>query len=680
VKSVSHRAKFAFYSVVFFLLFVLLGDTYILFVDNKISSSDFVFQTTIEETEVEKEYIEKLEEYGTKLNLEIYGLSTNVKGKNNQSFTLFCNERTKGRLQKRLQISSDSVTIKSLISGSRSIEFKPFDQLAQTHERERYYYVFGSEGDVEQLRSLTIDEYGTGKPDENGLMDDAVILLVAGGWLFVFLLIVVNTVFDVRNLQKEALVRNLNGKRMIDIMRPLMLRNSLLLAASFFIGMCAAFTITESFKFLELNLVLIAALIISTGTVFLSLLRLEVKKVFMKSSYSRGYRLCVFFVLSFISVALTLSLTSTGKNVFDAYRTLEQEEEWAGFASYDSVYFMFRGEGSTSNVEKDEAYARKFYNENIDRYRIYLSFDIANNGGVTAGQATSDTESVVYINKNAIPDLEKIGVDISRIEQNKYYLVSRYDDAELREKRIYSAGDESSSIYNAFPSRNESGEFAELEPITVERAYEFLVHDINMNNLADNYKQSPLIVLDTHNALPYAGHFDGDDSFALNVFNSLVKFSGGDDYAKFLESIGADSQVHYKNNIGELFGQKRAEKILTLTINLSLSALLVILFALTLSACLRLDFKARSIEVALDRVFGKGLVRRYRGLFLNLAVSIALGLLIALSYQFFVGGIKLIFIAPSIGVLLPIASGISLAFIKSYEGKNIPSILKGGSL
>ena len=155
-----------------------------------------------------------------------------------------------------------------------------------------------------------------------------------------------------------------------------------------------------------------------------------------------------------------------------------------------------------------------------------------------------------------------------------------------------------------------------------------MVYDINMNNLADNIKSNPVLILDTHDKLP-------SKTFSRHVFNSLIRFNHSSDFNSFIEKIGYEDEVYYKKNVEELYQEKRSEKMLTMVINIIVSTMLMILFTISLSTILKMDFDSRAVEIALDKVHGKTLFKRYKGLFRLLSAGFIVGVMIALSGKWF---------------------------------------------
>src|SRR5690625_3243157 len=187
------------------------------------------------------------------------------------------------------------------------------------------------------------------------------------------------------------------------------------------------------------------------------------------------------------------------------------------------------------------------------------------------------------------------------IFRSRYYIISRYTDEELREKGIF---DSSASNEITDLLQSDDGIF---ETIYIRNPYELLVYDINMTNLADNYKKNPIIILDTHTKFP-------SNLLSGYVLNSLVKFHHDNDYDNFINKIGYANETFYKNNIKELYLEKRAEKVLTLLITIILSIMMLSLFNISLFTILKMDFNSRAIEIALAKVLGKSLFQRYKGL------------------------------------------------------------------
>ncbi|BBU38947.1 hypothetical protein APP_12390 [Aeribacillus pallidus] len=274
-------------------------------------------------------------------------------------------------------------------------------------------------------------------------------------------------------------------------------------------------------------------------------------------------------------------------------------------------------------------------------------------------------ESIVYLNKYAKKEINDLGIDLNKLKEDRYYLISRYTDAELKEKGIFDPSTPN-EITNLL--QNDDGIF---ETITIKNPYTLLIHDINMANLADNYKKNPIIIFDTHSKLP-------SNEMGFYVFNSLVKSNNDNDFEAFIKKIGYEDEIFYKNNIKDLYLEKRAEKILVLLINIILSIMLLILFNISLSTILKMDFNSRAIEIALHKVFGKTFFQRYKGVFRLLIGAFILGVGIALAgkIMFYHFSFLYIFFASTI-VLINTIVILSL-FINKFEQISISRVLKGG--
>lgn len=654
-----NKKKLAFFSVLFFIVFTIIGDAYFYYLDGKIFESDFKYTTDVKSKDLNLEYIQDLEQLQKDLHLKIYVITSTINSHNSATFTVYSTDENKDFLKRRILVQKDHSTFKSLITGKREIIFKPLGDIAEI-EKEEYYYVFGTKESVDKLRSATIDKYGMSKPEENEYPNDATFMIISG-WIFVFFVIFLYTLFEVNNLKKEVLIKYLNGSDKKRIIIPLMITNSITIFISALIGMSIASFITEATKFLIISILMLLFMIISTNALYLLLRNLDIKKTFAKSNYTIGYKALAFVVLFIITITLILTLTLNLKTMHDAILTINQENKWEKFYDYDNILFFFKEETDTTNYETDEKHAVDFYNDHLDKYRIYLSFDFSNNGGITS-RIVNVNEPVVYLNKHAKKEIKALGIDPNQLKKDRYYIISKYTDAELKENGIF---DPAAPNEITFLLDNDDRAF---ETITNKKPYELLVYDINMTNLADNYKKNPIIIFDTHSIFP-------SNDLSLYVFNSLVKFNNDNDYANFIKKIGYENEVVYKNNVKDLYMEKRAEKMLVLFINIILSTMMLILFNISLSAILKMDLNSRAIEIALNKVFGKTFFQRYKGLFRLLMGAFILGVGIALM-EFYHSSFLYVFFA-SIIVLINMIVILTL-FINNYERISISRILKGG--
>ncbi|MGY4111071.1 bacteriocin-associated integral membrane family protein [Aeribacillus pallidus] len=657
-----NKKKLAFFSLLFFIAFTIIGDAYIYYLDGKVFESDFKYTTDVKSEKLNREYIQDLDRLSKELNLKIYVVSSTVNSSNSATYTIYSTKENKNYFKKRILVKNDHSIFKSLISGKREIIFKPFSDITEI-KKEEYFYVFGTKKSVEKLRSETIDKYGMSKPEENRYQNDAIFMIISA-WTFVFFIIFLYTMFEVNSLKKEVLIKYFNGSDKKSIIVPLMITNSVTIISSAFIGMLLAIFITESSKFLLISVLMLFVIVLSTNILYLMLRNLDIKKTFVRSYYTLGYKILAFFILFIITVTLILTLTFNLKTIYDAILTINQRDHWEEYYDYDNVLFLLKNYTETTNFETEREYAVKFYNDYLDKYRIHLSFDFSNNGGISSSMVNVN-ESIVYLNKYAKKEIKDLGIDLNKLKEDRYYLISRYTDAELKEKGIFDPSTPN-EITNLL--QNDDGIF---ETITIKNPYTLLIHDINMANLADNYKKNPIIIFDTHSKLP-------SNEMGFYVFNSLVKFNNDNNFEAFIKKIGYEDEIFYKNNIKDLYLEKRAEKILVLLINIILSIMLLILFNISLSTILKMDFNSRAIEIALHKVFGKTFVQRYKGVFRLLIGAFILGVGIALAgkIMFYHFSFLYIFFASTI-VLINTIVILSL-FINKFEQISISRVLKGG--
>ncbi|MBY6035060.1 hypothetical protein KUV80_00240 [Fictibacillus nanhaiensis] len=656
-----NKKKLTFFSFLFLIVFTIIGDAYIYYIDGKVFESDFKYQTDVKNKKLKQEYVRDLEKYSKDFDLKIYVISSDVTSKNSATYTVYASPNNKDFFKNRILTKKDNSKFSSLVSGKRKIVFKPLQEIIDINEKS--YYVFGTNANVEKLRSVTNDKYGMSKPFDNGYSNDAP-FMIAAAWIFIFLIILIFTFFEVSNYKKEALIRYLNGTDKKNVVMPLIVINSITILWAAIIGLIVGMTITESYKFINISVLTILLIILCSNSLYLLLFKLDVKKTFVRSYYTAGYKLFAFFVLLIISIMSILILTFNFKTMHDSILTINQKDSWEKFYNYDNVLFFFKEHTKETNMDTDEEYAVKFYNENLNRFHIYLSFDFSNNGGIASSMVNTE-ESIVYLNKHAKKDLDELGVKVDNLKKDTFYIISRYSKDELKKNGIY---DETSSDEVDFLLNKDNEMF---ETITIQESYTLLVHDINMANLADNYKKNPIIILDTHSVLP-------SEKLSGYVFNSLVKFNKESDFNNFIESIGYQNEVFYKNNIKNLYKEKQAEKILVLIINIILSVTIMILFNISLSAILKMDFNSRAVEIAIDKIFGKTLLRRYKGLFRLLISAFIIGVSTALAGKLLFYNFSLLYVAIASLIVFINICVILLLFINRYEKISIPRVLKGG--
>src|SRR5690625_782423 len=164
----------------------------------------------------------------------------------------------------------------------------------------------------------------------------------------------------------------------------------------------------------------------------------------------------------------------------------------------------------------------------------------------------------------------------------------------------------------------------------------------------------------------------------LSLFNiSLFTILKMDFNSRSIKIVYAN-KTFYKNNIKELYLEKRAEKVLTLLITIILSIMMLSLFNISLFTILKMDFNSRAIEIALAKVLGKSLFQRYKGLFKLLIGAFISGVIIAFIGKFIFYQFSILFILVSSTIVLINTIVILWLYINKYEKISIPRILKGG--
>lgn len=651
-----NKKKLAFFSFLFFIVFTIIGDAYIYYLDGKVFESDFKYETDIKNRDLKQEYVHDLGKYSKEFDLKIYVISAEVTSRNSATYTVYSTDENKEYFKNRILTNKDNSKFKSLVSGEREIVFKPLNDIIYINEKS--YYVFGTKANVEKLRSATNDKYGMSKPEDNSYSNDSS-FMISASWLFIFLIISIYTFLEVSNFKKEALIRYINGTDKKDVVIPLILTNSFTIVCATIIGLLMGMTITESYKFSLISVIAVIFIIICSNIFYLLLINLDVKKTFVRSYYTPSYKMLAFFVLLILSITSILILTFNFKTIHDATLTIHQKDNWKKFYDYDNVIFFFKEYTENTNMDTDEEYAVKFYNENLDKYQLYLSFDFSNNGGISS-TIVSTNEPILYLNKYAKKEIENLGINLDQLKEDTYYIISRYSGDELKQKGIYNEANYVLNIDNGI-----------FETVTIQESYKLLVKDINIENLADNYKEDPIIIFDTHSELP-------SEKLSGYVFNSLVKFNKESDFNNFIKSIGYQNEVYYKNNVKDLYMKKQAEKILVLIINVILSVMILILFNISLSTILKMDFDSRAVEIAIDKIFGKTLLKRYKSLFRLLISAFIIGVITAMAGKLVFYNFSLLYVVFASLIVFINTSVILLLFINKYEKMSIPRVLKGG--
>ncbi|MDI3311906.1 MAG: hypothetical protein QJR05_10840 [Thermoanaerobacterium sp.] len=118
-----NKKKLAFFSFLFLIVFTIIGDAYIYYIDGKVFESDFKYETDIKNEDLKQEYVHDLEKYSKDFDLKIYVISSVVTSKNSATYTVYSADENKEFFKNRILVKKDNSKFRSLVSGEREIVF-----------------------------------------------------------------------------------------------------------------------------------------------------------------------------------------------------------------------------------------------------------------------------------------------------------------------------------------------------------------------------------------------------------------------------------------------------------------------------------------------------------------------------------------------------------------------------
>lgn len=654
--------QFLLYLILFFVVFIASGEAYIFFVDARIPDADYYFECEIENPQAKEAYADTLEELGEQLNLQIYAVNYTPVSRATGEYQIYAiNASTEKRIKEKLHLTDNETKLHSCFSGDRRIRIDSIEKISQS--KHVLYYVWGNENDVEQLRSATIDEFGTGKPYATGSSGDYMLILLTAWSLFLVFAVFISVSESV-SLRKEICVRYLNGMSKEALIFREVLKNALVILCAASGAFLWTLRLSEVSTFLLPLVIVTVAVMGITGFVYIANLRkLEVREVFAKPKIGPARRIASVVILAVVFGLFSVTLSVCLENLDDAWKTIRQQPLWEKYADYDSVTFFSQEETAYANHELDNVYGANFYQQYNEEYDISLCFNLANNGGM---YSMGCDEDLVYMNLNG---LQKSNLPIRKNElaENKYYIISTLTQKEIEQNE---------SLWSAITStvktlQGSSKGMEEVEFMVPEKNYRITTLDINAKNLSDNQLKNPCILVDTHRSF--------DDSFGANVCTGIVKFTNQHDFETYIRSIGYEAQAWYRENVWTLYEEKRDEKSMIALLNLTIAVVLGLLFNLLLYLMLKIEFQNYSDEIAIRKILGQSFFKRYRMIFNTIAVLVAIyttiilvvGLVWQNRYNLYLLLSGMMMIVINIAVIL-------LWFAMKFEKKNIPKVLKGG--
>ncbi|MCR5837597.1 MAG: hypothetical protein K6G88_13950 [Lachnospiraceae bacterium] len=422
--------------------------------------------------------------------------------------------------------------------------------------------------------------------------------------------------------------------------------------------------------------------ICSLGTViFITILHLvsfevvNIKKTLTRNMVSPKVIFLMEISVVLIIIATNMCLGLNVKMLHDSINTIKQNKIWEKLSEYNYFYILFRekeltnedGIYNTQIVIDDEVWdkdvycADVLYNKYLKEHRAILNIDLIKNG---IHNEYDEDVSIIYANAGVKDEIEELLNDIDsnvQLKEDRYYIISKYSEEELRKN----------NIYDCIVSIDFEDRLKDAYYVKANKNYKWITYDIKMPNLADNEKKNPVII--------YNPKMSGCLSPEYEM-GALLKFESEDEFQKIINEQGINNGYsnYYTKKSGPEYLEKRKDKISQLIVNGIISIIMLVLFNSIFALVLKMEFDSRAEKIAISKVLGKGLIKRYMRVFVFLIIAFLVS-----------GAVTFIIINNMdnfnlsdmcVGYMITIVNIIIMliGFVENYEAKSIVKILKGG--
>ncbi|MBR3645737.1 MAG: hypothetical protein IKN54_04905 [Lachnospiraceae bacterium] len=618
--------------------------------------SDFKFCINIEDSEENKNLTDYLEYYSNSKNVRIASVGAASHGWRNVCVDIICNENSKEYFAKSNHMSGMKHTFYSIISGKNTVEIKNLGE----GENECGYYFFGGKEDFDELMGVLKQNFDMtyyGRTDKRNAQAMQVMCI----WFVTSVIICLYMCYFNGNEKRRIYIKYINGVSRIKQILFMIFQNIVSLGLIFIViksvvSLYNSVDYTTGFYTKCYGMV-----ILITSLHILSFLRYDIKKILSKERISRGI-LYTMEVSSLVIIILYIICISVNiKTINDEYRVVGQEKMWKDMDEYSS-YFV---QSDLKHFERighgDNMTLAKLYEQYIDEYEIRLNIDIFNNGAHSKIETTIN-DPVIYANKYCIDQIKKLD-GVGNLE-DKYYIISKYSKEQLNSKGILNLIEEHLGYTDD-----------ELIIIQMKKDFTWNTYDIQLDNLADNCKNNPVILFDN------TGKLIKNTVWVAGYYRlALAKFKTDNDFESFLLKHDYKDSDYSTYKVLDMYEEASIKNKASLLLNLVLTAMMLLLFNVIVSSLFKMEFDANAIEISVNKILGQSLLKRYRKIVvisvLGVFISIGISIYIAMKISSF----KMSYYLVS-GMILALNMWLILAiFIRRYESKSIVKVLKGGGI
>lgn len=610
------------------------------FLDGKINRSGYFKEYSVYGKERVK-FLRDIEKNSGKYNVKYIM----VKGKINtdlESYIVYGNKESLNFFKDSIKQKNyiEKYFLNSIFVGAVRFEFKNIKDVVNTDVMKVVMY--GSKKDIMNLDSKLIDRYGGGAPVNNG--DSKSIEYITVGLYLIYLLIyLVFTLYEVESAKKEVTVKYING----DNLGKLVLKKigtDIILISGIFAGLLLLF-VSKGFLRENLNTIIKLASIniLISIIVYLSLLNIDIKKIFSRNFISKKFKIINFTTLIIVSSLFMLISIVNGVNFKNFYSSVKQKELWEKRKS--DIYMDFMYKPDESKVDP------KFYETEKAMLEFFEKF-----------------------NKKFNMRFSEFDKDSKTIFLSKGYINLLDEKVELNENKIYILYNDNSSLQGAKAYDNFVRGYKNVYKKINQR--KMFIYDKKSTLLSENYAKFNYIIIDNTEDLVFEKFIMG---MIFNNYSISIKDKKA--YETFIKERDMNKYVFTEeilyDNYKKKFDIEKSVFIFSLITNLLLFIMLWFLVALTI----KIEFIENSMKIMIKKLTGSSLLERYRNILLTLGVASGITILGS--------GLTLIYLNMYVEMIIAIIVSVIyltimffhiLRNIVKYEKESINKIIKGGSV
>ncbi|MCR5836589.1 MAG: hypothetical protein K6G88_08780 [Lachnospiraceae bacterium] len=649
-----------------------------------IQDADYSFEPRLIQTqEQEKAYVDAIKSFSKNHDFKMYAFRRKMNGERNFTYTVFADDELRVYLKKKLQCKKDKEEYNSLTLGKITLEFKNLDEIADTSELEEYY-AFCTEKVGAEFRYATIQEFSTSPPSKcyNSNHFNIFVLLI---WIAVILLLSIYKYIDNLETRKKIHIMYIYGVDKTKQIIKQIVVEIILWTSAFFISKVLMSKITYTDYCCNYAYMAWIVIVLLTSVHLISFEFVDIKKTLTRNAISKKVIYSMEIAVILVIVTSNICLAINAKAFNDSIKTMIQKQTWQDLQDYNDFYlthvvkkgFEYDAEengdldpeevsnGDLIKVDGriyqiDDYYVDSFYTEYLDKYKMKLNIPINDNGiHISSGDGIWD---IIYVNKNCKDEIDKLIRDKKvkcDLQDNQYYIISKYDKQTAKKEGLLDEIEMNVGI-----------DISDCKFITIKNNYKWITYDIRNSNLADNIRKNPVIVFNPKKE-------NAHELFQFEI-GAIACYRDKDDFEKYIKQIGYENEHHYTNSVWKQYQERRKDKIYQLIVNIIISLVILTLFNAVFMLTLKMEFTARAEEIAISKVLGKGLLSRYKRVFIFVAIAFTISFLITYEIAKVINNFSINEMIFGFGVTIINIIILILVFINSYERKSVVKILKGG--